>query len=462
LNLDQAFDFARRFQAQAGRRPGEITYVGPGRVAEREAGTSGAPKNLRVMRIADDIQNCGLRKIGLRRSATDPEAWEILVAVKNYGTIARTVDLILTFGGAPAGSARLPVPPLSEREATFSYRTRAAGMLKAQISPRDAFAADDQASLELPPQQALRVTVYSAQPEPLRAVLSASPRVQAVFRTPAEYRGDASDGLVILDRWNPPRRPATHAVWIDPPAASSPVPVRARVEKAIFTGWRSDHELAQGLRAKGFSIESASVFQTSGDDVRVGEVEGGPVIVARPGERKTVALGFHPSLSGMKYELATPLLFANILRWMYPEMFRHWELSGGSVGTVKIALDRDVAPKDVHVVSGDGSPVAFTARDGSLVFFSGEPGTVRVVAGNRETVYSLTLPQLGDSRWEPPATAKTGVPRPTERMAAAADLWQWLALAGAIGLLLEWFLYGRLSRGRRVIRMPLASLRKAS
>ena len=38
----------------------------------------------------------------------------------------------------------------------------------------------------------------------------------------------------------------------------------------------------------------------------------------------------------MRYELATPLLFANLLRWMSPEIFRRWEISGGSVGAVKL------------------------------------------------------------------------------------------------------------------------------
>jgi hypothetical protein len=85
-----------------------------------------------------------------------------------------------------------------------------------------------------------------------------------------------------------------------------------------------------------------------------------------------------------------------------------------------------------------------------------------VLAGNRELVHSLTLPQLGDTLWEPPATAKTGVPRLAERVASATDLWQWLAIAGALGLLIEWSLYGRLSRRLHPLRMSRVPLRKAS
>jgi hypothetical protein len=132
------------------------------------------------------------------------------------------------------------------------------------------------------------------------------------------------------------------------------------------------------------------------------------------------------------------------------------------VGTVKMALDTDFEAKDVQVVRDDGSPVAFTARDQSLVFFSGSPGTVRVMAGDREIVYSQTLPQLWETQWQPPADARTGMPRFRDRVAAATELWHWLAIAGALCLLLEWFLYGRLTQRLRVHLKPALAMRKAS
>jgi len=315
--------------------------------------------------------------------------------------------------------------------------------------------------VEVPKQPALRVTVYSDEPGPLRPFLGASSQVQAIYRKAAEFRGNKEDGLVILDRFSPREQPVTHAIWIDPPDGS-PVPIRTRAENVVFTGWRADHPVAAGLRATGFTLATAAVFQPREMDERVGETEGGPVIVARPGDVKTVVLGFHPAAGGMQYELTTPLLFANILRWMYPEMFRRWELSGGSVGTVRLALDPDVDAADVRIVREDGSPVAFTVRDRALVFFAGEPGTVRVLAGDREMVYSLTLPQIGATKWDAPETVRSGIPKYGSSGPASTDLWHWLAVAGALGLLLEWMLYGRLSRRLRLRKRPQLAARSAS
>ena len=117
---------------------------------------------------------------------------------------------------------------------------------------------------------------------------------------------------------------------------------------------------------------------------------------------------------------------------------------------------------EVRVVREDGKSAPYTLRDGTLEFFSGSAGTVRVLAGDRESVYSLTLPQLWESKWDVPAGTRRGIPRFTQAAGEATDLWQWLALAGGVGLLAEWVLYGRFRRRLvRVTRRP-APMRKAS
>jgi hypothetical protein len=464
LNLDQALAFARHAQGQDGRTAGEIAFVGTGRTAERDPGTAAPPRNLRVLLVPDAIENCGLRKVGMRRSATQPDVWEIYVSAHNYGTRPRNVNLLLDYGPpnadtrVPAGSQALLLPAGGDAEASFEYRTAAAGILDVKMRPHDAFPADDQAQLELPAEPHLSVTVYSDQPDLLRPMLAANPRLSAVYRKPSEFRpGD--EGLVILDRFIPPVRPTADSIWIAPPADGSPIPVRKTVENVPFAHWDASHPAAAGLRAKDFKLEKASVFETPSGDA-VGEVDAGPVVAARAGKPKIAVLGFHPALSPMRYELACPLLFANLLRWVSPEIFLRSEVGGGSVGTVKLQVDDDVAAKDVKVTAEDGSPVPFTLRDKTLDFFAGSPGSVRVLAGDHEYVYALTLPQLWDSRWDPPPNTHRGIPRFNAVLERVMDIWPWLALLGGAGLLVEWVLYGRF-RMARFARVGRASARVA-
>jgi hypothetical protein len=94
------------------------------------------------------------------------------------------------------------------------------------------------------------------------------------------------------------------------------------------------------------------------------------------------------------------------------------------------------------VVTEDNRPLPFTIDGNVLRFFSGAPGTVRLLTGDREVVYSLALPDVGESVWRVPQNVRRGIPR-ASRSVAATDLWPWLALLGGLGLLTDWLLFGR-------------------
>ena len=253
LNLEQAFEFARQIQSLSARRAGEIVYTGSGRIQEAEAVALAAlhVPNLRILPINDNPENCGLRKIGLRRSATDPAVWDIFVSVRNYGAKPRTVNLALLFGGAPVGTRALPLAPGTEQEALFEFRTRAAGLLEARLLGRDAFPADDRAVVELPEEKTLSVAVYSNEPELLRPMLAANPRVAAVYRRVAEYSAKQDAALVILDRFRPPVRPVVDSIWIEPPVIGSPIPVRKTVTQVKLTRWHTENPLGEAAAQQG-------------------------------------------------------------------------------------------------------------------------------------------------------------------------------------------------------------------
>ncbi len=161
----------------------------------------------------------------------------------------------------------------------------------------------------------------------------------------------------------------------------------------------------------------------------------------------------------MRYELATPILFGNILRWMAPELFRRSAVAADSAGTVTTELDADIRPEEVRVLEQDGTPAPFTTRGHTLRFFSGTPGTVRVLAADRETVYSLTLPEMWDATWDIPSSARRGIPAFRETVSISRDLWQALAILGGLGLLVEWLLFGRAEGRMRRLKARVAVLR---
>jgi hypothetical protein len=187
-------------------------------------------------------------------------------------------------------------------------------------------------------------------------------------------------------------------------------------------------------------------------------VDRGPVIAARvidDGKGKIariIVMGFNPFAGSLRYELAAPLLLANELRWFAPEVFRDVDVAAQSAGTVSDSFNAP-ANGDVQVVTDAGTNLPFNLHDGKIQFFTGEAARVNVISANAERVYSLTLPEMWDRKWTPPAGVRRGIPAWNDSIRRGTDLWPWLALLGAALLLLEYLLYGReMSALLRVVR----------
>ncbi len=454
LNLEQALAVAKTAQGNASGRS-EIVFVGSGLVNEPDAVTQDT-SNLRVFPVGNNTENMGLRKIGLRRAAGDSEVWEILVTVHNYGSRTREAVISAAVSASPAGAQRLVLAPHSEQEATFSYRTRETGILQVRLLPNDAFPGDNRAQVELPAGAPLAVTVYSDKPEALKPLLASTGQITAIYKPTAQYV-ETDKGLVMLDNFHPAKRPLAPSIWIDPPAAFSPIPIRARISNPPQLRWLTDNPLGLGLRTRDVRLSGASVFDTAPGDIKVAETDQGPVIVARPANPKIVAIGFQPS--AMRYELATPLLFANIFRWIAPDTFVEKQINTQPVGTVNVTVATGTDPASIRVLRADNSAVPFTIQGESLHFFSGAPGTVRVISGEREAIYSLSLPELADGKWIVPPNARKGLP--TFRSASSSrDIWQILAVSAAGLLLFEWMRWGQAVK--RISAAIPSRLRKAA
>ncbi len=441
LRLARALAFAER--AQRGRPAGETVFVGAGRISPEEAIGLQWPAGLRVLRVQDRVENCGLRRIALSREPQDPASWRIFVAAKNYGERPHRRRLVLTFGGALVAQAEPLLEPASEQELSFTLRTRSAGWLEVRLLGADALPADDEALVELPALRQIRVLAYSRRPELLRPLFAAGTWASVEYRSPEAYDPTAPADLVVLDRFCPPAPPQTHTVWLDPPPERAPAAIRETVRQARLARWRSDHPLAAGLRARDLALPTAHVFAPGPGDAVVAEVDAGAVILARTEPFKTVVFGFHPLQTAMRYEVAAPLLFANLLRWMAPDVFGGREVRVGSAGALSLEL-AEGENREVKVLAADGRPLPFTIEQNRLELFAPQAEQVRVLTAAGERVFSLSLPEIADGRWEPPVQATRRVPARSSRRAPVTEFWPWLALAAGLCLWTEACLFARL------------------
>lgn len=459
LRLDSALRLAESVQRNHAKLAGEIVFAGAGRIPESENFTLPIPAaKLRLLPVRGRVDNVGIRRIGVRRSRRDVEYWDVLVSVRNDSAKPKLVPLEVRYGGAAAAVRQLTIPAATEQQVAFEYRTKSGGTFEARLLSNDGFPADNRAILDLPADRQLLVTVVTNEPGLLAPVLSANPRLRVEYKSPAQYT-PPTEGVLILDRFTPPTPPTLPSIQIEARGKSV-------VTQARLTRWHSESSLGLGLRSQDTVLDTSQVYALASGDILIAEVAAGPVMLARPLPAKTILLGFQPLRSALRYELATPLLFANALRWLAPESFLRWELQASSVGTVSTTIDEN-SGNDIKVLDEQGQALPFT-RDGSSVrFFAGSPGTVRLTDGQRESVYSLTLPEAGETDWVWPTGIRRGVPAASSYGASSRELWYALAALGALGLLIEWLFFGL---GRRKLpaflgtnnKAPALPLRKAS
>jgi von Willebrand factor type A domain len=457
LDLAGALELARNSlrlklagMARGAATAGEIAYIGAGRIAESDQGRVRADDipHLRFIPLGAEVTNLGLRRLN---ALADPGAagrWQVTVELFNYGQapVASRVDF--TFGGQGIGGRAVRVNAQSAHEFTFRLTTSQAGLLRALLTPKDSFAADDSASIPLPSRLSHTAMVYSDQADRLRPLLAAIPGLAVqlsrhpVSQIPGESAGRKS-AFAVFDRVAPDT--PSDGLYLRPPAGPSLPRVARSVRQARVTRWARTHPLAQGLRDRDVSLPQVSIFELEPGDEVIAESEAGPVIVARTGDgHKRVFFGFDPAATELRHTLAAPLLVANAVRWLAPEVFRGLEIVAAAPGLVETETLGE-AEGSVEVSSPENPNLPWSwSSAGRLRFFAGQPGAVRVRTPSRQLDFALTLPQVGAAIWEPPQNVLRGIPPPRgDASVADATLWRWLVLAGLLCLLADWIFFGR-------------------
>ncbi len=457
LNIGQALSFARRAQASSGGLPGEIVYIGPRLIVDNETLAPQLP-NLRVIALNPDREHCGIRHVGVKRNEEDADAWQATVTVKNYGSHSKRIRLETQFSGTRFAPRILTLEPDAETGVEYKFTTHTAGQLITEISGSDKLESDRRAVLELPQSGKLRLAVFTNRPDVIAPLLESDHRLGVKVYSPAAYTPNPAADVMLLDQFTPEDKPHIASLWIGPFMQRAPLPLKAVVNDRSVEAWHSETWLGAGLHARGSQIPTADVFQTFDGDLPVSSVAEGPIVVARPStprNPKLAAIGFDPLDGQLRFEITTPLLFANLLRWLSPEAARTSEILAAPVGAASLTLDAS-EHGPIQVADRSGAQLPFTVRDHALQLFTRRPSVVGITSGDHERILSLTLPDVAEFEWKPPRGAALGLPASAVSTPQPFDLWKLLAILGAVVLLAEWILFGcpRVPKPRKPPQKP--------
>jgi Aerotolerance regulator N-terminal/von Willebrand factor type A domain len=449
LDLDRALSYARQAQGWSEGAPGEIVYIGPKRVRELPA-SKPLPAGLRVIAVDAAKENCGISGIVLTRGDT-ANTWHATIRLRNYGTLPRTLRLLVNFSATNFTPRRLILRPGQETAAEYDFVTKQAGQLAARIDPPDNLVSDDHAAVAVPENKETRVVVFTRRPDAWRPLFGSNAYLEVRYLEPSHYDPQPGADLMVVDQFGPLSQPKIPSLWVDPPRSAAPVAVKTSLTDQVVARWNSDGQLGAGLRAKDVRIARTNVFVLSDKDFAVASVGAGPVAVVRPAaenQPKLAIAGFDLLSGQWRFEVSGPLLFANLVRWLSPEAFRTLELGADPVGLVNLPLERTETVERMTVADEKGKAVPFTTRENRMQFYVDAPAVVRITSDQRERIVSLVLPEIAEYEWKPTQDVASGLPNAFLARAAAIGLWKELAGLGALLLVIEWILYGRRRRFR--------------
>jgi len=445
LQLGEALSFARQMLAERDNA-GDIVFVGSRWIAEEQIpGVTRELTNLRVIPIDAQWRNVYIDKVTLQPRERDTGGWTAYVSVGNRGPAA-TVPVQLSFGSAPVAATTLQVPSDAVVTTPLEFRTGAAGWVDVKLDVADMVRRDNNARVEVPRTGGVHVQVCTKDPKRFTTLFQASPGWIPTYRAESPCSVGADTELLVLDGVTTPTTTNVPTLWIQPPDGTA-FPGRSANVSDARVSWNPASPISEGLQAGELALGNASFLTPASNDQVIAEVNGNALALARPGLPPQVAWGFNPLASEMRFEVSTPLLFANTFRWLVSSTSAPEELSVGSAGSVLISgMDDDKGDAPV-VLDDSGATVPVSRTADGWQFFAGQGGVYHLRQGHRERVISLTLPQAPKSFWEPTQEQMLTQIAAASGAEPPMHWWPWLAALGLICLIADALLFDRRGQG---------------
>jgi Ca-activated chloride channel homolog len=457
-DLEAALSFGR--DSLRGLSNPELVVIGDGAYGDAASvaalsarvGLEGAEP--RFVPIGKGGKNLSITEFSVRRYPLDKSRYEVMLEVTNLNDAPADVELELSGDGVVVDVTRLKLGPNERLPRFYQDLAGASRTLTARIKAApgtDDLPTDDIAYALLPERRRARVLLVTHGNTYLEAALLLDEYLDVAQVAPGAPLPDGRFDVAILDGVAPPLPDrVVAALYLNPPAVGSPVPLGAPLTDFGFDTWDRKSPVLRFMAMGDIQVAKGSAFKLapgSADKV-LGASDHGPILVggAREG-RRFVALGFDPRDSDFVLRIGWPLFVLNTINAFieedtgYVSSFRTGEVWHVAVpGSLdSVTLQDPLGQKHTAPVS-DGRAV-FRGELAGFYKLSGGPDA----AALGEFAANLSDPE--ESRIQPKKELVLGGKKASAVSVAAvslrSDVWVYLLLA-VIGLsVAEWFTYHR-------------------
>jgi hypothetical protein len=441
LNLNEMLSFARQTVGLSLNREVEVIYIGPARVAEDASPDSGMT-DLKAFLVEAKPDHCGISHVGLARDEQHAGTWKMTVALRNYGSDPCDITLTSRLSSADLPTMREHLEAGKDAQTEYHFAGTRGGSLAIALSPEDGLSSDHHVTIELPRLTATRIVVYTSRPEIIRSLMEAVPDATILLKKQEDYDANFKDAdLVVLDRIPSAVSGAVPTLWIAPGGERSPFQTKTVVMAPKRISWNTHAPATEGLHNESVLLPSASVYQVREGDMPVLRIPEGPIVILRSAkahEPRRAMLGFDPVDDKVRYEVTTPLLFINLVRWLTAQSIAPTQIAVDHAGPAQIDLAEGGTLEDIQVIQGGMRKPPLLDHDRQVHLFAVQPVALRFFHQGRKQELAIALPGIAEKQWRP--TASQLAPREALKN---GSLWRWFIVLGLAVMLLEWWLFGK-------------------
>jgi len=404
-------------------------------------------KNLPLVyhRVGQSSENVGIVSLDVRANPENLAQRAIFVNVGNFSTNARRTDIELLFDNQLLETRPLELPPTNSQPLVFIAPQTTNGVFTVRLAAPDDLAADNQASIVSLMPQPMKVLLVSRTNQILEKALRSQPNVElsvvSLLSEPA-----AGFDAVVLDDVIPAVWPAVNTLAIHT-ANTNWFPGWETIQTPAIVDWKSTHPLLRFVNFDNVYIGESIGVKTPAWGVALLDSPQTPLIIAGQRERqRLVWIGFDTLNSSWPFRISFPIFMVNAMEWLNPASANASQLMVRAGDPFRYGLPAQTLAA-AQVTKPDGTKKSLVIEPGARELIFGETfqqGIYHLKAGTNEVTFCVNLTDAAESNIMPRDElpfGKYGKVAATTLKRANLELWRWIALAGLVVLLFEWWYY---------------------
>jgi hypothetical protein len=340
--------------------------------------------------LGKQINNIGIVRFSVTRDAHQSSLYQILVVVQNFSDIPKRVQVRLEIEGRWANDETVTIAVrdtasivFTEVDEGFDGQTISARL----VDVDDDLSVDNIASAILHPPPEWKVLLVSNREQPLLAsMLKTNPHVVFAQIRPEDYHGLADRDMVIFNQFVPSPLPDGNAIFLNPVAGLSFMPVQKSEQPLSVISQNQTHPAMRSVSLIGLEVKESLMCELPIWGIPLAQTARAPLIwlgtQAEPSEfphedstRKVIVFAFDPfDLRISRFALfdrsvaSALILMAQCLEWLetataliQPDVVKAGE-------PVKIRLDHPDEVEELAVQLPDGTSIDLEIGTSSVFF----------------------------------------------------------------------------------------------